>query len=96
MSCFYDQLFPAAPAPLVSSVPVLTSLQSGPALDPWLSELHRAASAFDIRRAAPSFLSPGPELSEYQETLEELRLLAWRYRDDSSGVMRSSSSEEDD
>ncbi|XP_037549116.1 protein misato homolog 1 [Nematolebias whitei] len=85
-----------APAPLVSSVPVLTSLQSGPTLDPWLSELHRAADAFDIRRAAPSFLSQGPELSEYQETLEELRLLAWRYRDDSSGVTRSSSSEEDD
>lgn len=90
----YDQLVPAAP--LVSSVPVLTSLQSGPALHPWLSELHRAAGAFDIRRVAPSFLSQGPELSEYQEALEELRLLARRYRDDSGGVMRSSSSSEDD
>ncbi|KAM4724644.1 protein misato homolog 1 [Anableps anableps] len=85
-----------APGPLVSSVPVLTSLQSGSALHPWLSELHRAASAFDVRRLAPSFLSQGPEMADYQEALEQLRLLARCYRDDSNGVMRSSSEEEDD
>ncbi|MEQ2198246.1 hypothetical protein XENOCAPTIV_010033, partial [Xenoophorus captivus] len=87
---------PGALGPVTSSVPVMTSLQSGPALDPWLSELHRATSAFNIRRVAPSFLSQGLEMAEYQEALEELRLLARCYRDDSSGVMRSSSEEEDD
>ncbi|KAM7373485.1 hypothetical protein PAMP_008332 [Pampus punctatissimus] len=87
---------PGSPAPVVSSVPVMTSLQSGPALEPWLSELHRAASTFDIRRVAPSFLSQGPEMADYQEALEQLRLLARCYRDDSSGVMRSSSEEDDD
>ncbi|XP_038133828.1 protein misato homolog 1 [Cyprinodon tularosa] len=87
---------PGAPSPPISSVPVLTSLQSGPALHPWLSELHRSASAFDIRRLAPSFLSQGPEMADYQEALEDLRLLARCYRDDSSGAMRSSSEEEDD
>ncbi|XP_061123041.1 protein misato homolog 1 [Syngnathus typhle] len=80
----------------VSSVPVITSLQSGPALDPWLSELHRSISAFDIRRVAPSFLSQGLEMADYSEALEELRLLARKYRDDSSGTTRSSSDEEDD
>lgn len=93
---FLNRLVSAAPAPPVSSVPVLTSLQTGPALEPWLSELQRAAAALDVRRAAPSFLSQGPELTEYQEALEELRLLARRYRDDSSGVMRSSSEDDDD
>ncbi len=86
----------AAPAPVVSSVPVMTSLQSGPTLGPWLSELHRGASAFDIRRVAPSFLSQGPEMADYKESLEQLRLLARCYRDDSGGVMRSSSEEDDD
>lgn len=80
---------------MVSSVPVMTSLQSGPALGPWLTELHRGASAFDIRRVAPSFLSQGPEMADYQEALEQLRMLARCYRDDSGGVMRSSSEEED-
>ncbi|XP_042081328.1 protein misato homolog 1 isoform X1 [Haplochromis burtoni] len=87
---------PGSTPRVVSSVPVMTSLQSGPALDPWLSELHRGVSAFDIRRVAPSFLSQGPEVSDYQEALEQLRLLARCYRDDSRGVMRSSSEEEDD
>lgn len=87
---------PAAAAPLVSSAPVLTSLQSGPALGSWLAELHRGAAVLDIRRAAPSFLSQGPEMPEYQEALEQLRVLARCYRDDSGGVMRSSSEEEDD
>lgn len=84
------------PSPLVSSVPVLTSLQSGPALGSWLSDLHRGAGSFDIRRVAPSFLSQGPELADYQEALEQLRLLARCYRDDSGGVMRSSSEEDED
>lgn len=85
-----------SPAPVVSSVPVLTSLQSGPALGSWLTELHRGASSFDIRRVAPSFLSQGPEMADYEEALEQLRLLGRCYRDDSGGVMRSSSSEDDD
>ncbi|XP_044028822.1 protein misato homolog 1 [Siniperca chuatsi] len=87
---------PGSPAPAVSSVPVMTSLQSGPALGSWLSELHRGASTFDIRRVAPSFLSQGPEMADYQEALEQLRLLARCYRDNSSGAMHSSSEEEDD
>ncbi|XP_041663972.1 protein misato homolog 1 [Cheilinus undulatus] len=87
---------PGSPAPVVSSVPVLTSLQSSPSLSPWLSELHRGVSAFDIRRVAPSFLSHGPEMADYKESLEQLRILARCYRDDSGGVMRSSSEEDDD
>lgn len=80
----------------MSSGPVLTSLQSGPALGSWLTELHRGVGVFDLRRVAPSFLSQGPEMSEYQEALEQLRVLARCYRDDSGGVMRSSSEEDDD
>ncbi|XP_029918756.1 protein misato homolog 1 [Myripristis murdjan] len=91
-----ESLPPGCPAPVVSSVPVLTSLQSGPALCPWLSELHRSVSTLDIRRVAPSFLSQGPEMADYRDALEQLCLLARCYRDDSGGVMRSSSSEEDD
>lgn len=72
----------------------MTSLQSGPALDPWLCALHRSVSALDIRRVAPSFLSQGLEMADYQEALEQLRSLAKCYRDDSCGM--SSSSEEDD
>ncbi|XP_077362151.1 protein misato homolog 1 [Festucalex cinctus] len=86
---------PLAP-PVISSVPVITSIQSGPALDPWLSELHRSVSAFDIRRVAPSFLSQGPEMADYSEALEQLRLLARKYQDDSGGATRSSSEEDDD
>ncbi|XP_061615780.1 protein misato homolog 1 isoform X2 [Phyllopteryx taeniolatus] len=82
--------------PVVTSVPVMTSLQSGPALDPWLAELHRSVSAFDIRRVAPSFLSQGPETADYSEALEQLRLLARNYRDDSGGATRSSSEDDDD
>ncbi|KAI3358777.1 hypothetical protein L3Q82_015177, partial [Scortum barcoo] len=87
---------PGSPAPVVSSVPVMTSLQSGPTLGPWLSEMHRGVSSFDIRRVAPSFLSQGPEMYDYQEALEQLRLLARCYHDDSGGVMRSSSEEDED
>lgn len=85
-----------SPVPLVSSVPVLTSLQSGPALGSWLSNLHRSVSSFDIRRVAPSFLSQGPEMMDYQEAVEQLKLLSRRYRDDSVGVTRSSSEDDDD
>ncbi|KAL0962260.1 hypothetical protein UPYG_G00337770 [Umbra pygmaea] len=84
------------PSPVVSYLPVLTSLQSSPALGPWLSELQRGASFMDPRRVAPSFLSQGPELADFQESLEQLRLLARCYRDDSDGVLHSSSEEDDD
>ncbi|KAJ8267831.1 hypothetical protein COCON_G00130030 [Conger conger] len=84
------------PPNIVSSLPVLTSLQSSPALGPFLSELQRGATALDPRRVAPSFLSQGPEIGEMQEALEQLRTMAHCYRDDSGGVLRSSSSEDDD
>lgn len=80
----------------MSSAPVLASLQSGPALGSWLTELHRGVSVFDLRRLAPSFLSAGSEISEYQEALEQLRVLAQCYRDDSGGVMCSSEDDDDD
>nr|XP_040045190.1 protein misato homolog 1 isoform X1 [Gasterosteus aculeatus aculeatus] len=76
----------------VSLAPVMTSLQSGPAVGSWLSQLHSGAGALDIRRSAPSFLSQGPEMSDYKDALEELRLLGRCYRD---GTMCSSSSSED-
>lgn len=85
-----------SPVPLVSSAPVLTSLQSSPGVGSWLSDLHRSVSSFDIRRVAPSFLSQGPEEVEYREALEQLKLLSRRYRDDSGGTTRSSSEDEDD
>ncbi|XP_075961739.1 protein misato homolog 1 isoform X1 [Anarhichas minor] len=84
---------PGSRGPSVSSAPVMTSLQSGPALGSWLSELHRSAIALDIRRVAPSFLSQGPEMGDYKEALEELRLLGLCYRDE---MMHSSSEEDDD
>ncbi|XP_054461632.1 protein misato homolog 1 [Anoplopoma fimbria] len=87
---------PGSRPPVVSSTPVMTSLQSGPALGSWLSELHRGASALDINRVASSFLSQGPEMADYKEALEELRLLARCYRDDSGGAAHSSSEEDDD
>ncbi|XP_055750187.1 protein misato homolog 1-like [Salvelinus fontinalis] len=79
--------------PAVPSVPVLFSPQSSPALGP--SELQRGASALDPRRIAPSFLSQGPELPDFQESLEQLHLLARCYSDDSGGMMLSSSEEDD-
>ncbi|CAN9503542.1 unnamed protein product [Ophioblennius macclurei] len=87
---------PPHASPPISSVPVMTSLQSGPALEAWLSELHRAADSAHIRRAAPSFLSQGMELADFRESLEQLRRLARCYRDDSGGATRSSSSEGED
>ncbi|XP_058475726.1 protein misato homolog 1 [Solea solea] len=87
---------PLPSSSVVSSVPVMTSLQSGPALGSWLSELHGGVSAFDLRRVAPSFLSQGPEIADYEEALEQLRIMARCYRDDGGGTTRSSSEEDDD
>uniref|UniRef100_A0A8C7ZMB9 Protein misato homolog 1 n=1 Tax=Oryzias sinensis TaxID=183150 RepID=A0A8C7ZMB9_9TELE len=86
---------PHAPPPAVASAPVLTSLQSGSALDSWLSEFHQAARGVDVRRVAPSFFSQGPEMADYEEALEQLHLLARCYRDDSGGRTQSSSEDED-
>ncbi|TNN44452.1 Protein misato 1 [Liparis tanakae] len=87
---------PGSRAPAVSSAPVLTSLQSSPAVGSWLSELHRGASALDLHRVAPSFLSQGPEMADYKEALEELRLLGRCYRDLNGGAANTSSEEDDD
>ncbi|XP_046875073.1 protein misato homolog 1 [Hypomesus transpacificus] len=84
---------PGGSWPGVSSLPVLTSLQSTPALGPWLSELQRSASSIDPRRVAHNFLSQGTELGDFNESLEQLRILARCYRDESA---TRSSSEEDD
>lgn len=84
------------PPNTVSSLPVLSSLQSSPALGPWLSELQRGATALNPRRVAPSFLSQGPEIGEMQEALDQLRTLAYCYRDDRGGVLHSSSEDDDD
>ncbi|XDV33543.1 hypothetical protein PO909_003923, partial [Leuciscus waleckii] len=81
------------PPQRVSSLPVLTSLQSGRAVGLQLSELQKACSALDLRRVTPSFLSHGPEFSELTESLEQLRTLALCYRQDRS---RSSSDEDDE
>lgn len=81
------------PSQRVSGVPVLTCLQSGPAVGLQLSELHRVCSALDLRRVTPSFLSHGPEFSELTESLEQLRSLALCYRQDQD---RSSSDEEEE
>lgn len=48
-----------------------------------------------MRRVAPSFFSQGPEMADYEEALEQLHLLARRYRDDSGGRTQSSSEDED-
>ncbi|XP_031441630.1 protein misato homolog 1 [Clupea harengus] len=91
----HQQVRTKAVVPPVVGVPVLTSLQSSPALGPWLSELHIAASRLDPRRIAPSFLTHDLEHSDLQEALEQLRVLAHCYRNDNSG-MRNSSSDDDD
>ena len=93
-------LFPSAPsapsASGVASVPVLTCVQSSVAVGQFLAELQKSCSSLDLRRVAPSFLSQGPEPAEVADSLEQLRSLAYRYRDDSGGTLRSSSEEEDD
>ncbi|XP_048059388.1 protein misato homolog 1 [Megalobrama amblycephala] len=83
---------PATPSHSVSSLPVLTSLQSSPAVGVQLSELQKACAALDLRRVTPSFLSHGPELGELTESLEQLLNLAHCYRLDHS---RSSSDDDD-
>ncbi|XP_051520554.1 protein misato homolog 1-like [Myxocyprinus asiaticus] len=77
----------------VSGLPVLTSLQSSPAVGVLLSDLQKACAALDLRRVAPSFLSQGPELGELTEAMEQLRNLAHCYRQDHLG---SSSDDDDD
>lgn len=77
----------------VSSVPVLTSLQSSPAVGLQLSELQKSCAALDIRRVAPSFLSHGLEFSELTEAMEQLGNLAHCYRPDR---LQSSSDDDDD
>lgn len=79
---------------VVASLPVLTSLQSSPALGPWLAEMLHVATALEPRRLAPTYLSHGPELADFQESLEVLRGLAHCYQDNNGGV--GSSTEEDD
>ncbi|XP_051727993.1 protein misato homolog 1 [Ctenopharyngodon idella] len=83
---------PDTPSQSVSSLPVLTSLQSSPAVGLQLSELQKACAALDLRRVTPSFLSHGPELGELTESLEQLLNLAHCYRLDHS---RSSSDDDD-
>ncbi|KAL2080704.1 hypothetical protein ACEWY4_024497 [Coilia grayii] len=85
----------SAAAPPVMGIPVLTSLQSTPTLGTWLSQLQTTASRLDLRRIAPSFLAHGPELSDIQEALEQLRVLAQNYCSDNSSKF-SLSSEDDD
>ncbi len=77
----------------VVGLPVLTSLQSSPAVGLQLSELQKACAALDLRRVAPSFLSHGPEPAEVSESIEQLRNLVHCYRHD---CCRSSSDEDDD
>ncbi|XP_063041591.1 protein misato homolog 1 isoform X2 [Engraulis encrasicolus] len=85
----------AASPPPVLSVPVLTSLQSSSALGTWLSQLQSTAGRLDLRRIAPSFLAHGPELSDIQEAMEQLRDLAHNYSGSDSGKLQSSSEDED-
>ncbi|KAL4624861.1 hypothetical protein GN956_G17675 [Arapaima gigas] len=82
------------PQSAVTCVPVLSSLQSTPALGPWLEEMQQGVSLLDPRRVAPSFLSQGPEFEDFQEALEQLRTLAHCYTNNSCGL--SSSDDDDD
>lgn len=79
----------------VMSLPVLSSLQSSTSMSPYLAELQKSCGALDLRRVAPSFLSHVDQ-ADITESLEQLRTLAHRYRDDSGGTLRSSSDDEDD
>ncbi|KAG9281492.1 hypothetical protein AMEX_G4348 [Astyanax mexicanus] len=90
----YNQIPTTAAA--VSSVPVLTSVQCSVAVGRMLAELQKSCRVVDLRRVAPSFLSQGLEAAELMESLEQLRSLAYCYRDDSGGMLRSSSEEDDD
>lgn len=83
----------AAAAHPVSSLPLLTSLQSSPAAGLQLSELQKACSALEMRRVAPSFLSNGLELGELTEAMEQLCSLAHCYQ---HNQLHSSSEEDDD
>ncbi|XP_076862422.1 protein misato homolog 1 isoform X2 [Brachyhypopomus gauderio] len=91
-----------SPAPSTASVsavtalPVLTSVQSSSAMGQVLAQLQKACVAVEMRRSAPSFLCQGLETGDLAESLEQLRSLASRYRDDSGGTLRSSSEEEEE
>ncbi|XP_026876236.1 protein misato homolog 1 isoform X2 [Electrophorus electricus] len=85
----------AGPAAVLAA-PVLTSVQSSSAVGQMLAELQKACVSVEMRRSAPSFLCQGLEAGDLAENLEQLRVLAYHYRDDSGGTLRSSSEEEDD
>ncbi|XP_026513896.1 protein misato homolog 1 isoform X3 [Terrapene carolina triunguis] len=63
----------------VESIPVLTALQSSPALYSALYSLYKELHRVDIRRWA-SFFSAGIELYDFQEALHELRTLSQCYK----------------
>ncbi|XP_062870916.1 protein misato homolog 1 isoform X2 [Trichomycterus rosablanca] len=90
-----NQTHTAAAAVPVSSVPVLSSLRSSSSTSHFLSELQRSCSSVNLRRLSHAFLSHG-EPSEISESLEQLRTLAYCYRDDSGGTLRSSDEDDDD
>ncbi|XP_066524273.1 protein misato homolog 1 isoform X2 [Hoplias malabaricus] len=80
----------------VLSVPVMTSVQCSVGVGQFLSELRRSCVSLNLRRLAPSFLSQGPESPDLAESLEDLRTLAQRYRDDRGGHLHTSSEEDED
>ncbi|XP_042702219.1 protein misato homolog 1 isoform X5 [Chrysemys picta bellii] len=63
----------------VESIPVLTALQSSPALYSALYRLYKELHQVDVRRWA-SFFSAGIELYDFQEALHELRTLSQCYK----------------
>ncbi|CAM2108434.1 protein misato homolog 1 isoform X4 [Caretta caretta] len=63
----------------VESIPVLTALQSSPALYSALNSLYKELHRVDVQRWA-SFFSAGVELYDFQEALHELRTLSQCYK----------------
>ncbi|XP_043357701.1 protein misato homolog 1 isoform X3 [Dermochelys coriacea] len=63
----------------VESIPVLTALQSSPALYSALNSLYKELHRVDVQRWA-SFFSAGIELYDFQEALHELRTLSQCYK----------------
>ncbi|NWR78331.1 MSTO1 protein, partial [Centropus unirufus] len=76
----------------VESVPVLAGLQSSPVLHSLLKALHRDVQKLKSRRLT-SFFSAGVEEEEFQEAVEELRMLSECYE---AGLEASESEEEGD
>ncbi|XP_038238628.1 protein misato homolog 1 isoform X2 [Dermochelys coriacea] len=64
---------------MVESIPVLTALQSSPALYSALNSLYKELHRVDVQRWA-SFFSAGIELYDFQEALHELRTLSQCYK----------------